>query len=211
MKKTIKIPNAAAKSLSDPKFRQQAVPSKKDSLKKDSWSRQAKHKGKKIEEAFVFESFQVGDAVKVSDSELQEILDRADDITAKQIKKDVEEKDPVVIDPAAPAGNVKINIGGEAYLVDKEEISLIMENLTENEYDDILEWSMADTTSGIPIYINREELEVMGAIKGKTYTKVFSERENEVARKMVSKGMLRRYKDENGIYVVINNDDLRRI
>ena len=140
-----------------------------------------------------FESFQVGDKVTVSDSAIQRILDKA------------ESKKAIVNNPNGPNDTVGIMLDGKYYLVDLDEISLVLESIGLNE------WAMSDTTSGVPIPVFGEDLSVIKKIKSSPRKSDMDDREQEIARKLVSRGVLNRKKDNNGIYFEINNIDLERI
>lgn len=136
------------------------------------------------------EFYQVGDKVDITkDGKLKELL-------AKVKKKD-KKKDATIREPNGPANTVGITIDGEFHLIDEDDIKLITEGF---DYDDLTEWSMVPTKSGISIPISSEEQEIIEKSKSKVYKNTFDEREQEVARKMVSKGVLTRGRDDKGIY-----------
>ena len=64
---------------------------------------------------------------------------------------------------------------------------------------------------GIQMPISQEETDIYDKIveEGIIYKDKLNEREQEVARKMVSRGVLERYNDDNGLYFNISkNDDI---
>ena len=72
-----------------------------------------------------------------------------------------------------------------------------------------------EISSGFRIPVSQEEQDVLDIIsnkKGKVDKSVFDERQNEVARKMVTRGLLSRKRDGNGNIVLSakNVDDIWR-
>lgn len=131
------------------------------------------------------EFYQVGDQLKILKGPLKDVLSKA------------ERKEATVRDPHGPANTIGITIDGEFHLIDEEDVELLTEAFS---YDDLTEWSMARTKAGISIPVSSEELEIIEMCKSKVYKKTLDEREKEVARKMVSRGVLNRYSDNDGIY-----------
>lgn len=165
--------------------------------KKGSWSRDAKHKGKSLDEGYdgpttFYEFYQVGDKVDIEDGPLKDLL-----LKAKKKNKKV---DATIREPNGPANTVGITIDGEFHLIDEDDIKLITEGFAYDDYEDLAEWSMVPTKSGISIPISSEEGEIIEKCKSKVYKNTFDEREQEVARKMVGKGVLTRGRDDKGIY-----------
>lgn len=220
--KGIKVPNNIAQALrSDPQYRKRVAKNGEDRAEqRDNWSRKAKHKNKLDESMeFVFENFQVGDKVKVSDEALQRILDRADEMSGdagkaepqQEEQEEKQEAEAIVKDPKGPDGTVGIMLDGTYHILDVDELSLIVESWEEDEYEDFMEWSMVMTTSGVALPASGEEMDILNKFEGKLYNQSLDERDREVARKMVSKGLLNRRKDDKGIYFLKNDTELRRI
>ncbi len=139
-----------------------------------------------------FESFQIGDKVTVNDTAVQRLLDKA------------EEKQAYVYNPNGPNDTVGVMIDGKYHLVDLDEISLVLESIG------LTEWAMSDTTSGVSIPVFGEDMEILKKIKETPRKSDMDEREQEIARKLVTRGVLNRKKDNEGIYFELNNIDLVR-
>lgn len=131
------------------------------------------------------EFYHVGDKVDILRGPLKDILAKA------------KKKEATIREPEGPSGTVGITIDGEFHLIDEEDVKLLTEGM---EYDDLHEWSMAKTISGISIPVSGEESEIIEMCKSKVYKNTLDEREQEVARKMVSRGVLTRGRDDSGIY-----------
>lgn len=165
------------------------------------------------------EFYQVGDKVEVIKGPLRAVLDKAEKLAQKkksekgiepnEKKKDKDEH-AIVRDPDGPANTIGITIDGEYHLVDEEDVELIFESCREDDYEDLTEWSYAETTSGIRVPISSEEQEILNKCGSPLRKRNMDDREQEVARRMVSRGVLHRRKDDEGIYFVRDNQKLTR-
>lgn len=175
--------------------------------------------------ATYFEDFQWGDKVKVKSGPLKNVLDKAEELRKKKQSDDDEEPakkqkphdEGVVKEPDGPANTVGITVDGQYHIVDEENLELIFEGFDaahatiEEDYDDLLEFRFIETTAGIRVPISQEEQEILDMCKEKMYKSSLDERNQEVARKMVSRGVLNRRKDDTGrLYFVPNTQKLTR-
>ncbi len=206
--------NPIAPLLRDPMFRNKKETSTKERKERQEGARGVKHKKSPLDEGLL-EYFQCGDTVEIKSGPLKAVLDRAAKIAAKKAEKagvkPPEEKplEATVKQPKGPANTVGINVDGEYHIVDQDDLSLIME-----AFDDLLEMRYVDTTSGVQIPISGEEQQIYDRVpqsgKDNLYKSSLDEREREVARKMVSRGVLNRRKDDTGIYFERSCDKLSR-
>jgi stalled ribosome alternative rescue factor ArfA len=164
------------------------------------------------------EFYQAGDKVKVVSGPLKKVLNRAEKLRKEKLKKDgaepgkaktkaEEDSEGVVREPKGPSGTIGITIDGKYHLCDEEDVELIYEAFG---YVDLTEWSYAETTSGINIAVSSEENDILKMCAQPVYKKNMDDREQEVARRMVSRGVLHRHKDDEGIYFVRDNEKLTR-
>lgn len=61
--------------------------------------------------------------------------------------------------------------------------------------------------SGLRVTVSQEEQEILDLIKDKLLNSDLDERQQEIARLMVNRGLLLRRKNEKGIYFIINYND----
>jgi hypothetical protein len=162
------------------------------------------------------EFYQVGDKVKVVNGALKKVLDRAEALRKKKLSKDGAdpakaskgtEEEGVVREPKGPAGTLGITIDGKYHIVDEDDVELIYEAF---DYVELNEWSYAETTSGIRVPVSGEENEILNMCSNPVYKSNMDDREQEVARRMVSRGVLHRHKDDEGIYFIRDNKKLTR-
>lgn len=180
------------------------------------------------------EFYQVGDKVEVVKGPLRAVLDKANKLAAQKkaekgvepgdkVEKKPEDEHAIVRDPHGPADTIGITIDGEYHLVDEEDVELMLEAFAsagaelleesedeEEDFDELCEWSYAETTSGIRVPISSEENEILNKCGSPLYKNNLDDREQEVARRMVSRGVLHRRKDDGGIYFVRDNQKLTR-
>jgi hypothetical protein len=212
--------NPVARDLiTDPKYRKKVAKSTKEKAeKRDGWNRDAKHKKfDSLEEA----SLSHGDNVEIISGPLMKVLARAEQLRKKKaeeadetVEAKPEEKSEkkkldykaVVKQPDGPANTVGISLDGEYHLVDEDDVRLITE-----AFDDLLEMRYVETTAGLRVPVSGEEQEIFDKAGDKLYKKTLDEREKEVARKMVSRGVLNRRQDDDGsLYFVKNSKKLTR-
>ena len=214
--------NPVARDLiTDPKYRKKVAKSTKEKAeKRDVWNRDAKHKKyDSLEEA----SLNHGDNVEIISGPLMKVLARAEQLRKQKAeeageapeetkadananaKKELAYK-AVVKQPNGPGTTVGISLDGEYHLVDEDDVKLITE-----AFDDLLEMRYVETTAGLRVPVSGEEQEIFDKAGDKLYKKSLDEREKEVARKMVSRGVLNRRQDEDGsLYFVKNSKKLTR-
>jgi hypothetical protein len=215
-----------------PKYKMRVVPNDESKARKrDTLSRDAKHKKSPLDESHApvtlaefyntdVDAYQVGDKVDVMKGPLRKVLDRANKLAAQKKSdkgvepgdskpKTKEEEHAIVREPHGPAGTIGITIDGEYHLVDEEDVKLICEAM-HGDFEDLHEWSYAETTAGIRVPISSEEQEVLSRCGEPFYKSNMDDREQEVARRMVSRGVLHRHKDGEGIYFVQDNKKLTR-
>jgi hypothetical protein len=209
-KKKIPDPrNPIAPVLRDPRYGKRVTKSGKEREEQnDQWSKVAKHKKKNLDEFY-----QVGDKVKVINGPLKKVLDRAEAIRKRKAEgdtpaKEVTSDEGVVRIADGPSGTIGITIDGEYHLIDEEDVELLYEAF--DSYEDLTEWSYAETTSGIRVPVSSEEQEILNMCSKKMYKNNLDDREQEVARRMVSRGVLHRNKDDGGIFFVTDNRKLTR-
>lgn len=178
----------------------------------------------------VFEDFQCGDKIKVVAGPLKDVLDKAE---AKRRKKESEAgKEPakddenpkkdqphdegVIKEPNGPGTTVGITVNSKYHLVDEEDIQLVFEGLQgihedQEQYDDLVEFRFVEVTSGFRVPVSREEQDILDKCEQKMYKSSLDERDEELARRMVSRGVLNRRRDEDGqIFFVRNETKLTR-
>lgn len=209
--------NPVAATLNDPKYRRRAAKGaleRKD--QRDPWSKNAKHKKPTIEESApttLAEFYQVGDKAEVISGPLKSVLDKAEKLSKNKgkptQKKSVTKPEGVISEPNGPADTIGITIDGEYHLCDEEDLRLITEGFG-HAFEDLREWSYADTTSGIRIPISSEEQEILSKCASPLFKENMDEREQEVARRMVSRGVLHRRKNDEGVYFIGDNHKLTR-
>ena len=163
------------------------------------------------------EFYQVGDKVDIVNGPLKKVLDRAEKLRKEKLRKDGVEpgkakKKPtdhaIVREPLGPAGTIGITLDGEYHIVDEEDVKLIYEAF---EYEELTEWSYAETTAGIRVPISSEEQDILKMCAEPVLKRNMDDREQEVARRMVSRGVLHRQKNDDGaIYFVGDNKKLTR-
>lgn len=197
--------NPFVKELSSPKYKSRVEKSTTEKEEQSNkWSRKAKHKVSSIEEAL-----QHGDAVEFVSGPLKKVLDRAAIISRKEKGEEGEEKvkkhEAIVKEPKGPAGTVGISVDGEYHLVDEDDLNLLCE-----AFASIHEMRYIDITSGVRVPISGEEQEIFDKAKEKLYKVSLDERDQEVARKMVSRGLINRRKDDSGIFFIQNIKQLTR-
>jgi hypothetical protein len=127
-------------------------------------SRAAKHKKNHSTKrattfAEFYEFYQVGDKLDITQGPDEGIV-----VKNKKGKK----KEVTVRVPEGPSNTIGITIDGEFHLIDEEDVKLLTEAF---DYDDLTEWSMAQTKSGISIPVSSEELELIEMCKSKVYKK----------------------------------------
>lgn len=216
-KKPVNRPqNVMKHALSSPLFREKRTKSAEEKAEqKDPFSKKAKHKKPQNLEEF----YQVGDKVEIVDGPLKKVLDRAEKIRKAKAEKNgvtpEDKKTPkkdvkaIVREPHGPAGTIGITLDGEYHLVDEEDVKLIFEAFGQ-EYEDLTEWSYAETMSGLRVPISSEEAEIYNKCGSPIYKTNMDDREQEVARRMVSRGVIHRHKDDDGIYFVRDTKKLTR-
>lgn len=167
--------------------------------------------------ATVFEDFQLGDKVKITSGPLKAVLDKAEKLRKKSDDEKSKEAhdEGVVTKPNGPANTIGITVNGQYHIVNEEDLELIfesIEDIRENEdFSDLLEFRFTEIQSGVRIPISSEEQVILDKCKEKMYKSSLDERDQEVARRMVSRGILNRRKDDNGkLYFVPNTKKLTR-
>lgn len=197
-----------ASDLRTPKYRKRVAKSGEERVEQqDVWSKKAKHKKQSLEEFY-----QVGDKVDIIKGPLQKILHRAEEIASE--KKGEEDRKTnkmdhgVVRDPSGPAGTIGITVDGEYHLIDEEDVKLILESA--GEYEDLTEWSYAESVSGIRVLVSSEEQNILSKCATPVHKSELDDRDQEIARRMVSRGVLHRKRDDDGIYFVTDNKKLTR-
>ena len=157
------------------------------------------------------EFYQVGDKVEIVKGPLSKVLARAEKIAAdkKGDGKKAKKEDAVVRDPHGPAGTIGITVDGEYHLIDEEDVKLIFES-SSADYEDLTEWSYAESSSGIRVLVSSEEQDILKKCASPVRKSELDDRDQEVARRMVSRGVLHRRKDADGVYFVCDNHKLTR-
>lgn len=199
--------NPMAGALQSPQFAPKVTPTKASKQDKtDPWSKKAKHKNK-VEESTkpqsLAEFYQVGDKVEITGGPVKSILDRSEELLKKDgdQKKKKKAKGAIegVVRNFGPEETLGVTIDGEYHLISPDDLELIYESY-HMDFQDLAEWSYAKMTSGVSVAIDSEEQSILDKCAKKMYKNNLDHREQEVARKMVSKGILHRLKDEGGVY-----------
>lgn len=175
--------------------------------RKDPLSRKAKHKNAPLDESAkpqtLAEFYQIGDHVEIKSGPVKRIIARAEELR----KKDEDETDQKaeaeiegIVRNFGPDDTLGITIDGEYHLIDPEDVELIYESYAADDFQDLTEWSYVTTTAGFQVPIGSEEQSILDKCTAKMYKNNLDDREQEVARLMVSKGVLHRLKDDQGIY-----------
>lgn len=190
-----------------------------DSHVVDSWDEAADYLGRMHQSSgLVTEELQCGDRVKVKKGPLKQELDRVEK-ERREAGEERESSDPydegVVQIPNGPATTVGITIDGQYHLVDESDLEVIFESFRDlredDSFDDLVEFRFTQVQSGINIPISQEEEEILDICKNSVYKSSLDERGQEVARRMVSRGILNRRKDDDGkIYFTRNTKKLTR-
>lgn len=189
--------NPYAGSLSKPQYQPKVSKSSKErASQRDGWSRDGKHKSKtrNIElEEDDSPSLQLGDEVKyVGDDE------------------DLKGKEGLVKLPNSHYGQVGVTFDGAYTLVDADKLEIIEESLQRLRM--ISEMKYFANTSGVRIPVSNEEEEIFELMDNKDILKSeLNERQQEVARQMVNRGLLKRITTrDKKIKFRKNKDDIRR-
>ena len=174
--------------LHNPLFKQRIVENQEKT--KDSWSRKAKHPKKKEEDLDVSNEpsdtiFQLGDNVRFDG------------------------KDGIVKVPNGPLDMVGITTDGEYLLLDPSELEIIEENISRMRK--LSEQKYFEVTSGVRIPVSGEEQNILDKCESELAKSDLDERDQEVARKMVSRGILKRITRGGKIFFAKEFEKLRRV
>lgn len=187
--------------------------------RKAPMSRKAKHKARFDEgtqPTSLAEFYQIGDRVEVVSGPVRRLLARADKIAAQKSKDDGEAKQPEEKNPEGvvrsfgPQDTLGVTVDGEYHLINPDDAKLIYEAFHADDFEALIEWSYTTTTAGFQVPIGAEEQSILDKCAQKMYKSNLDDREQEVARLMVSKGILNRSKDEQGIYFTSGKKKLTR-
>lgn len=179
--------NPHASVLTKPEFRPRVAKSAYDRAKqRDTFERGAKYRASPLddfEDDIVEEDLQIGDNVEyVGDDE--------------KLKKELKGKTGLVKNPLGPAGLVGTVFDGIFSLIPEDKLKIIEENLTQMRR--LTEMKYVELTSGVRMPISSEEEEILKKVADGSIDKSsLDEREQEVARQMVNRGLLKRVKDSD--------------
>lgn len=116
------------------------------------------------------------------------------------------DKNAIVKKPNGPENMVGITQDGVYHLAHQEEISMLEESV--NRMFQLCESDFVTITSGLRVMISSEERDIWD--KAPVLKSALDERGQEVARKMVSRGLLNRIKQDGKMTFTKNQDNLRR-
>lgn len=120
----------------------------------------------------------------------------------------------VVKNPNGPDDLVGISIDGVYTLAHADQLEMLEESLRKmreiSTRSTLVEMSYIVGTSGIQMPISIEETEVLDKVKDGLAKRELNEREREVARKMVSRGILQRYRKDDKLFFRQHKETLRR-
>lgn len=131
-----------------------------------------------LEDDIVEEDLQIGDNVEYV----------GDD---KKLKKELKGKTGLVKNPLGPAGLVGTVFDGIFTLIPEDKLKIIEENLMQMRR--LTEMKYVELTSGVRMPISSEEEEILEKVaNGSVDKSSLDERQQEVARQMVNRGLLKR-------------------
>ena len=173
--------------LHDPIFRQRVV--ENNEFTKDAWSRKAKHPKKREEE------------IENNDEGENPTIQLGDNI-------EYQGKEGIVKVPQGPQDMVGIAVDGEYLLVDASDIKVIEESIA--RMVQLSEQKYFEITSGMRIPVSQEEQDILDKCKSELPKSELDERDQEVSRRMVSRGLLKRHTRDGKIYFTKECEKLRR-
>lgn len=191
--------NPYVASLHRPEYRTRVAKNAFDREKqRDKFDRSAKHKGNPLRDFDdLNEELQIGDNVEyVSDD-----------------NKKLKGKKGLVKNPLGPAGMVGAVFDGQYTLVDADKLKIIEESLqTMRDLARLDEMKFFEVTSGVRIPVSLEEQEILDRVdEGECLKGDLDERQQEVARQMVTRGLLKRtLNSDKRIVFRKNKEDIRR-
>jgi hypothetical protein len=117
-------------------------------------------------------------------------------------------KEAIVKNPNGPDDMIGIAVDGAYTLVQADTLSMLEETI--QKMRNLTEMLYVENTAGMRIPISKEEEEVLNKVAGGVDKSSLDEREQEVARLMVTRGILKREKRNGKIVLSQDKEKLRR-